>query len=61
MKNKEIVETNDLNFNLELTETGLQFLTGWATDSCFCSLVRKDWSKGNKTVLTCQLTTQSTE
>ncbi len=61
VKNKEIAEKNSLNFNLELTEIGLQVVNGWATEFCFCSLVREDWNKGNKTVLTCQLMTQSTE
>jgi hypothetical protein len=61
VKNKEIAEKNSLNFNFELTETGLQVVTCWITEFCFCLLVREDWNKGNKTVLTCQLTTQSTE
>jgi hypothetical protein len=60
VKNKEIAEKNFLDFNLELTEIGLQVVTGWATEFCSCPLVREYWN-GNKTVLICQLTTLSTE
>jgi hypothetical protein len=61
VKNKEIAEKNYLNFNPELTEIGLQVVTGWTTEFCFYPLFREDWNKGNKTVFTCQLTTRSTE
>jgi len=51
---------NSLNFNLELTETGLHVVTGLATEFGFCPSVLEDWNEGNKTVLTCQLTIPST-
>ncbi len=35
VKNKEIAEKNSLNFNFELTETGLQVVTCWITEFCF--------------------------
>jgi len=60
VKNKETAENNSLNTNLELTETGLQVVTGWTTEFCFFPLVLEDWNKSNKMVLTCQLTTLST-
>jgi hypothetical protein len=60
VKNKETAKKNFLNFNLELTETGLQVVNGWATELSFCPFVLVDWNTGNETVLACQLTTQST-
>jgi hypothetical protein len=38
------VENNSSNLELELTETGLQIVTGWTAELCFCPLVREDWN-----------------
>jgi len=38
------VENNSSNLELELTETGLQIVTGWTAEPCFCPLVREDWN-----------------
>jgi hypothetical protein len=32
------------NLKQKLTETGLQMITGWTAESCFCPLVREDWN-----------------
>ena len=37
-------EKNSSNLKLELTETGLQVVTGWTAEPCFCPLVREDWN-----------------
>jgi hypothetical protein len=38
------VKNNSSNLELELTETGLQIVTGWTAEICFCPLVREDWN-----------------
>jgi hypothetical protein len=38
------LENNSSNLNLELSETGLQIVTGWTTEPRFCPLVREDWN-----------------
>jgi hypothetical protein len=40
----QTAENNSSNLKLELTETGLQILTGWTTEPRFCPLVREDWN-----------------
>jgi len=40
----QTAEEHSLNFNLELTETGLQVVTGWTAEPCFCPLVLEDWN-----------------
>ncbi len=37
-------ENNSSNLKPELTETGLQIVTGWTAEPCFCPLVREDWN-----------------
>lgn len=37
-------ENDSLNTNLELTETGLQVVTGWTAEPCFRPLVLEDWN-----------------
>jgi hypothetical protein len=38
------VEKNSPNLKPELTETGLQIVTGWTAKLCFCPLVREVWN-----------------
>jgi hypothetical protein len=40
----QTAENNSSNLKLELTETGLQILTGWTVEPRFCPLVREDWN-----------------
>jgi hypothetical protein len=40
----QTAENNFSNLKLELTETGLQILTGWTAEPRFCPLVREDWN-----------------
>jgi hypothetical protein len=40
----QITEHNSSNLKPELTETGLQIVTGWTAEPCFCPLVREDWN-----------------
>lgn len=37
-------ENNSTDLKPELTETGLQIVTGWTAEPCFCPLVREDWN-----------------
>lgn len=37
-------ENNSSILKPELTETGLQIVTGWTAEPCFCPLVREDWN-----------------
>jgi hypothetical protein len=40
----QTAENNSSNLKLELTDTGLQILTGWMVEPRFCPLVREDWN-----------------
>ena len=37
-------EFETANLKPELTEIGLQIITGWTAEPCFCPLVRGDWN-----------------
>ena len=37
-------DNDSSNLKLELTETGLQILTGWTAEPHFCPLVWEDWN-----------------